>query len=127
MQALFQLDVQGDAFRRELPGFVESSTEDKEVQAYAARLAGRAWAHREQIDAMISAVAEHWELSRLAAVDRALLRMATYEVLHVEDVPPKVSIDEAIALARRYGTEQSGAFVNGVLDAVYRKSRIGSP
>ena len=121
MQALFQLDVQGDEFRRELPGFIEASTEEPEVSAYAARLAGRTWAHREDIDRMIGSVAEHWELSRLAAVDRALLRMALYEVLHVEDVPAKVSIDEAIALARRFGTAQSGAFVNGVLDAAYRR------
>ena len=70
MQALFQFDVQGDTFRRELPAFIDSSTEDPEVRAYAARLAGRAWAHREEIDPMISAVARHWDLSRLAAVDR---------------------------------------------------------
>ena len=78
MQALFQLDVQGDEFRRQLPDFVSESTDDADVRAYAARLAGRAWAHREQIDRMINSVAEHWELSRLASVDRAVLRMALY-------------------------------------------------
>ena len=121
MQALFQLDVQGDEFRKRLPDFVKESTDDPEVLAYAALLAGRAWAHREELDEMISSVAEHWELSRLAAVDRAVLRLALYEVLHVDDVPAKVSIDEAIGMARRFGTEQSGSFVNGVLDAAYRR------
>jgi N utilization substance protein B len=121
MQALFQWDVQGDDFRRELPGFIEQSSDDPQVREYAARLAGRTWAHRLQIDDLIGSVAEHWELSRLAAVDRALLRLALCEMLHVEDVPAKVSIDEAIALARRFGTEQSGSFVNGVLDAACRR------
>ena len=75
-------------------------------------------ARREEIDALIGEVSEHWRLDRMPVVDRNLLRLATYELMATPDVPPSVVLNEAIELAREFGTEASPAFVNGVLDRV---------
>ncbi|MDT8340416.1 MAG: transcription antitermination factor NusB [Longimicrobiales bacterium] len=77
-------------------------------------------AHREEVDAHLEAALENWRLDRLAVVDRALLRLAAAEMLHLEDIPPRVSIQEAVRLAEQYGGAESPRFVNGVLDALYR-------
>ncbi len=70
------------------------------------------------MDALIRHFSEHWRLERMGAVDRNLLRLAAYELLYQHKIPPKVVINEAIEMAKRYGTEDSGAFVNGILDQV---------
>ena len=77
----------------------------------------------EIIDAAIQGVAEHWAFERLALVDRNILRLAAYELLFCEDIPPKVAINEAIELAKAYGGEESGRFVNGLLDALRSRPR----
>jgi len=74
--------------------------------------------HQARIDAMIQEVAENWRLDRMAAIDRNILRLGAYEVLFCPDVPPKVAINEALDLAKRYSTSQSSRFVNGILDRV---------
>jgi N utilization substance protein B len=74
--------------------------------------------HQVQIDAMISQVAENWRLDRMAAIDRNILRLGAFEMLFCPDVPPKVAINEALELAKRYSTAQSSRFVNGILDRV---------
>jgi len=73
-------------------------------------------AHREELDARIQEAAEHWELKRMSAVDRNLLRMAAYELIHDPETPVGVVIDEAIEIAKKYSTPESPAFVNGILD-----------
>ncbi len=76
-----------------------------------------------EIDAMLTEAAEHWELARLAATDRAVLRSATAELIARPGMPVRVVLDEAITLAKRFGSEESGGFVNGVLDRVARRLR----
>jgi N utilization substance protein B len=73
---------------------------------------------REELDGVIQRYARNWDLPRIAVVDRNILRMAIHEILHRDDIPPVVSINEAIEIAKRYSTEQSGRFVNGILDKV---------
>ena len=94
------------------------------AHAFARELALGVEAHRAEIDGHISACARNWRLERMAAVDRNVLRLATYELLH-SDTPYTVVIDEAVELAREFGSEPSPAFVNGVLDAVARGVRGG--
>jgi N utilization substance protein B len=72
--------------------------------------------HLPEIDAQVAQQAEHWRLERMAAVDRNILRLALYELMFTPDTPPAVVIDEAVELAKRYGSEHSGPFVNGLLD-----------
>ena len=94
-------------------------------RAFADRLARGTIADVEAIDPLIAAAAEHWRLSRLAVVDRLILRLAVYEIRHEPDTPPTVVIDEALELARTYSGEDAVRFVNGVLDAI-RKTLAGS-
>ncbi len=72
--------------------------------------------HLEQLDQDIQAVSIHWRISRMAAVDRNILRMAAFELLHIDEVPKRVTLNEAIEIAKRYGAEDSWAFINGILD-----------
>jgi len=81
--------------------------------------------HRDQLDEQIRKYAKNWELHRIAAVDRNILRLAIYEMLHREDIPPVVSINEAVDIAKKFSTQDSGKFVNGILDKV--KSELMRP
>ena len=74
--------------------------------------------HREEADALIRKYCKNWDLPRIAAVDRNILRLAIYEMLHREDIPPVVSINEAVDIAKKFSTEDSGKFINGILDSV---------
>jgi len=87
--------------------------------AYSVRLLTHVERYREQLDNLIRLKVEKWEFNRIAVIDRIILRMATAELLYFPDIPPKVSINEAIEIAKDYSTDNSGKFVNGILDAVY--------
>jgi N utilization substance protein B len=75
--------------------------------------------HRNEIDSLIRQFSENWKMSRMSRVDRNVMRIAVYELLYCHDIPPKVSINEAIDIGKKYGTEDSGAFVNGILDSIH--------
>ena len=93
--------------------------DDPEARAYAAELAEGVERHLDELDTLIRSISVHWRLDRMAVVDRNLLRLAAYELVHRrEDVPRKVAINEAIELAKRFGAIESGAFVNGILDRI---------
>ena len=91
---------------------------DKEQQAFARSLFLKTVESGKDLDALIKQKVEHWEFSRLAVIDKLILRMAIAEILYFEDIPPKVSINEAIEIARDFSTDKSDKFVNGVLDSV---------
>jgi N utilization substance protein B len=91
-----------------------------DVRAFARELVAGVIEQRGAIDALVASAADNWELSRLAAVDRNILRLAVFELTARADIPAKVSINEAIELGKRFSTAQSGAFVNGILDRVRR-------
>lgn len=78
---------------------------------------------KSELDLLIRKASKHWRLERMAIVDRSILRLAVFELRYVADVPPKVAIDEAVELAKRFGTRESGAFINGVLDQIYTQLR----
>ena len=100
--------------------FLASEVPEK-VRRHARTLVDGVLANLVQLDEEIAATADNWELKRLATIDRNVLRLALYEMLHVEDVPARVAINEAIELGKRFSTKQSGGFVNGVLDALRRR------
>jgi N utilization substance protein B len=91
-----------------------------EVRAFARELVAGVIGRRGELDALIAAAADNWDLARLATVDRNILRLAVHEMTGLPDIPAKVSINEAIELGKRFSTAQSGAFVNGILDRVRR-------
>ena len=122
MQALYAQALSGD----EVDHVVETLLRPKfdgESLRFAEKLFLRALDTTEDADALVEAHAQNWELGRIAMIDRVLLRMAITEMLHFEDIPPKVSINEVIELAKRYSTPQSGTFVNGILDAALSELR----
>lgn len=97
---------------------IESRAPDAETAAYTRTLLAAFWEHQDSVDAQIAGAAAHWSLARMAVVDRAVLRLAVAEFLHVPSVPARVTMDEAIELAKKYSTAKSGAFVNGILDRI---------
>jgi transcription antitermination protein NusB len=118
MQALYQIDVAAEGIDDALARFWRSfEPVEREVMSLAETMVRGVAAHRRVIDERIEHVSTNWRLDRMAKVDRNVLRLAVYELL-VTDVPVKVVINEAIELGKKYGSESSGAFVNGVLDRV---------
>ena len=94
------------------------TVEETDIREFADPLIRGALEHRDEADAVIKKHAKNWELHRIAAVDRNIMRLAIYEMLHREDIPPIVSINEAVDIAKKFSTQDSGKFVNGILDKV---------
>jgi N utilization substance protein B len=118
MQALYQIDVAAEGIDEALARFWRSfEPVEREVKALAEVLVRGVAEHRRAIDEEIERASANWRLDRMAKVDRNVLRLATYELLRT-DVPVKVAINEAIELGKKYGSESTGAFVNGVLDKI---------
>jgi N utilization substance protein B len=118
VQVLYQIDLTGEAPERALELYFQHLTESAETREFAGELVRGCAAHQAEIDARIREVSRHWRLERMARVDRNILRLASFELLHMPDVPRKVTLNEAIELAKRFGDEDSPAFVNGVLDRI---------
>ncbi len=116
LQLLFQRDHNPNVGRDAVAGFARDRLGDAELEAFCLALYDGVAANRAEIDRRLAEAAENWRLPRMAAVDRNALRLGAYEVLFAPEVPAAAAIDEAIELARRYGSADSPAFVNGVLD-----------
>lgn len=121
MQALFQLDAQGDGFGKQVGAFLRHGDTAPVVVEYADQLVAYAWSHRNTIDAMIVEVSAHWSIDRMTPVDRSILRMAVGEMMLDNGPPHAVVINEAIELGKQFGESESPQFVNGVLDAVRKR------
>ncbi len=126
MQALYQLDVQGAAVLELLGRFFAENEEDESIRKHALEWTMGTWEHLSRIDELIVGSTIKWQFSRLSPVDKSTLRLAVHQLLWCPDIPPKVVINEAIEIAKKYSTDKSPAFVNGVLDAVLRKLKSQS-
>ncbi len=124
MQALYQLDVQGsEVLPRLMAEFFYENEGDERTRTLAWEWTSGTWAKVAECDELIAGATIRWQFSRLSPVDRSILRLAVYQLKNCPEIPPKVVINEAIELAKKYSTEKSGPFVNGVLDAVLKKLR----
>ena len=121
LQALFQQDLT-DSKKEDLDDLLAEAAEGE--RDYARALVIGVLENKQELDSRITEVTDNWKLERIAAVDRAILRLGLYELLEMAEVPPKVVINESVELAKKFSTEKSGAFVNGVLDAVARQRGI---
>jgi len=121
MQALYQLDIQGDDILGRLNLFFKENTEDDLVFKLASQWTKGAWDNLKTCDEAIASAAIKWQLDRLSRVDKSIIRLAVYQLTFCTDIPPKVVINEAIEMAKKYSAAQSPAFVNGVLDAILKK------
>jgi transcription antitermination factor NusB len=125
LQLLYMVDARGDEALLGIDDFLKQEAPDEsEAHDFARQLLSGTLDKQEEIDAAISAAAQNWHLRRMALVDRNILRMAVYEMLHLKDIPAKVSINEAIELGKRFSTQQSGAFINGILDRIRREKGL---
>lgn len=116
LQLLFQRDLNPGVDRPALERFVRDRLHDAALEPFCLGLYDGTVTQLADLDAKLGAAAENWRLPRMAVVDRNVLRLGAYELLHTTETPASVAIDEAIELARRYGSADSPAFVNGVLD-----------
>lgn len=119
-KAIFQMDFTGQDPEEALEDFMEEWFDEK-LKEDARRYARGVKRNIEKIDEIISSKLENWKFERLSSVDRNVLRLGTYELLYEMDVPIEVTLDEMIELAKKYGTENSGKFVNGVLDRIAKE------
>ncbi len=122
-QILYQWQITGEPMSTVVDGFWRVRSATAEAKAMAERLAHGAHARAEALDAQIAESATHWRLDRIAPVDRTILRLGAYELAAEPQTPAAVVLDEAVELAKRFGEEDSPAFVNGVLDAIRRRVR----
>ncbi len=121
MQALYQLDVQGPDLFQTLDRFFTEADEDDFVRKLASDWTKGTWENLEQCDEPIITSTIKWQFTRLSPVDKSILRLSVYQLKFCPDIPPKVVINEAIELAKKFSTDKSPAFVNGVLDAILKK------
>jgi len=121
LQMLFQHDMSGNE-----PDMITETFEDLQkskpnTREFATRIFRGTVDHLSEIDEMIQAQAENWRLSRMAVVDRNIIRMSVYEFLHETDTPKLVIIDEAVEIAKKFGTQKSSQFINGILDGILKR------
>ena len=128
LQMLFAIDASGNEVDQAIYDFWRETPGDAEGKTYANELVHGAMREILDLDARITKASAHWRVERMNRVDRNVLRLGVYELLHRLDVPRAVALNEAIELAKRYGAEESGSFVNGVLDQVADESgRLQEP
>ena len=118
LQFLYQLDATGEELEPALERFRLAFGLDPKLADFFLRLIHGVAEHRDSLDEMIQSRSHNWRVARMAKVDRNILRLAVYELAFCKDVPDKVAINEAIELAKDFGTEESGSFINGVLDSI---------
>ena len=116
LKALYQIDIRGGCSREDLALLFDAFNADDRARKFAVELLEGVQRERAMLDREVAGALEHWSIGRLSRVDHNILRIALYELLWIEGIPARVTIDEAIELAKAYGDQDSGRFVNGVLD-----------
>ena len=118
MQALFYMDIQNHASLQMLECFCENFRPPKKSKSFLLKLVNGFLTNSTEIDSLIGRFSKNWKINRMSGVDRNVMRIAVYELLCCEDIPPKVSINEAVDIGKKFGTEESGAFINGIMDSI---------
>lgn len=118
LKALYRIDICGGASSDDLSALFESFPAEEGARKFAVQLVEGVRREQPMLDKHLADVLEHWSVKRLSRVDHNIMRIALYELLRMEDIPARVTIDEAIELAKCYGDLESGRFVNGVLDEI---------
>lgn len=121
LQVLYQIDITKDQPQKALDIFWPDHEEEEAIKEFASTLVNGTVQNIQNIDQVISKYAANWQISRMAKVDLNIMRMAVYELLYDQEIPPKVSINEAIELAKKYGDVESSKFVNGILDKISKE------
>ena len=123
VQVLYQREFDHGEIEEAIALFGNNFEVLKGAMDFSERLVKGVEQHREELDRIIEQYSSNWRVDRMAHVDRTILRIATYEILYCDDIPPRVAINEAIDIGKKYGSEDSGAFINGILDKVKSEER----
>ena len=126
LQMLYQHDLSGNTPEMIVTTFEDLQKSKPNTREFATRIFQGTVDNLSKIDDMIAQQADNWRLSRMAVVDRNILRMSIYEFLHEEDTPKLVIIDEAIEIAKKFGTQKSSQFINGILDGILKRYNLAS-
>ena len=118
LQVLYQLNITKQDATKALTEFQENFLPNEEADDFVKRLVLGVIEHYAELDQLIERYSENWRLDRINMIERNILRMALFELLYCEEIPPKVTLNEAIDLGKRYGSEESGSFINGLLDRI---------
>ncbi len=124
LQMLFQFDMSGNSPEMIIATFEDLQKSKPNIREFAIRIFLGTVEHVAQIDEMITVQAENWRLERMAFVDRNIMRSSVYEFLYEADTPKLVIIDEAIEIAKKYGTDKSSQFINGILDGILKRYNL---
>ena len=119
VQVLFHLEFSPGDPRAAFDLICEDFRSQESVKLFSAQLVQGVCENQDKLDALIVSASKNWRLERMARLDKCILRLAAFEILFMEDIPPKVSIDEAVEIGKKFGGEDSGSFINGVLDNIY--------
>jgi N utilization substance protein B len=118
LRILFRLEFENKQIKKTLDQYWKSKKASEEIKEYSSWLVNGVISDQAKIDNIIQQVSEHWRISRMALIDRNILRMAVFELLYEENIAPAIVINEAIEIAKKYSGEEAATFVNGILDAV---------
>jgi len=118
MQALFYMDIRKDASEEMLEYFCGCFCPSKKSRPFFIKLVNGVLGAKDQIDALVERFSQNWKINRMSCVDRNVMRIAVYEMIYCDDIPPKVSINEAVDIGKKFGTQESGAFINGIMDSI---------
>jgi len=119
IQVLYHLEFSKDDPAMAFDLICDDFGAPEDIKPFSKELVLGVCVYLEGLDRLIDEASKNWRLERIAKVDRSILRLGAYELLYRDDIPPKVSINEAVDLGKKFGTEESGAFINGVLDKIY--------
>ena len=120
LQLLYKIDITGLKPETALSTYKSNFSVKEKAWSFANNLIIGICSHLEDIDSLIERQSEHWKMGRMSLTDKNILRMAVYELIYESDIPSKVTMNEAIELGKKYGSEDSGAFINGILDKIHK-------
>ncbi|MBU1904701.1 MAG: transcription antitermination factor NusB [Proteobacteria bacterium] len=119
VQVLFHLEFSPGDPSEIFDLICENFNAQKSIRDFSRKLVLGVWEEKETLDRVIAQASRNWRIERMARLDRSILRLAAFEIMFVQDIPAKVSIDEAVELGKKFGSEDSGRYINGVLDNIY--------
>lgn len=121
LKALYQVDIRPDLSDAEVDEVLRAEARNEEALGFARELVAGTRAHMVEIDREVESIAHNWNLKRMAVIDRNVIRIGAFELIHRKDIPPAVAINEAVVMAKKYSTRDSGSFVNGILDKIHQR------
>jgi transcription antitermination protein NusB len=124
LRALYALELSGNSLEYVFKDMLDAVKSDDPIYSFTRDIIGKTYDHREELDSHIRHRSNNWDFDRIAIIDKIILRIAICEFLFFFDIPPKVSIDEAIELSKLYSTEKSSSFINGILDSVLEDLKL---